>query len=322
MASLALGATGAGRLGITTGFEPKYTPGLIVRCGVTPTVPPADGVRAEPLTAQVTPGRADGGRAAGVLDAHLPGRRAVPVPRALPADTLDADPLLRRLRRPRTVGVAGTLNTGTVLIANLVRWAVAARAALTAGARRVGWATPGDGLDAERARRRTVAGDGALEAEVAKAPAVARTEARTVAVNAAEDAEAAIGPQVRAIDADVRVTIRIDRAQRRETTLLDVTAAAAAVGVSLPEVGLAVMTVVDAPVLLALLAFAAGLCQGAALIAAADGPEAPTAWLLLPLLLVALLLLGSGGQAEQTERPGEGGRQSASAGAGRRQGAG
>src|SRR5688572_12363429 len=73
MARFTLGPARAGRLGIAPGFEKSpHTPGLGIRCRMTAAVPRADGIRAEPLRAQITPGGAGGGCAAGVLHADRP----------------------------------------------------------------------------------------------------------------------------------------------------------------------------------------------------------------------------------------------------------
>src|SRR5688500_3418237 len=128
MALFTLGPARAGRLGIAPGFERSpHTPGLGIRRRMTPAVPRAGGIGAEPLGAQIAFGQAGGGGAAGVLHADLP---------------------------CSAVRVAETLYAVAGLVADLLFEAVIARAAPAADARQLltsNSALPVDRGDAERA---------------------------------------------------------------------------------------------------------------------------------------------------------------------------
>ena len=160
---------------------------------MTAAVPRADGIRAEPLGAQIAPGQAGDGGAAGALDAHIPSCRAVRVPRALPADVLDAE---RKARSPGAVRVADTLNaTAVLVIANLAGGAVDLIAACAAGARPHGvvHALLIDIGHAKRTRCRTVGATGALDAALVDADRLGRRLPRPRAIEVGDTLEAEFG---------------------------------------------------------------------------------------------------------------------------------
>jgi len=123
MTGFALGPAGAGRLGITAGFERSpHTPGPALRRRMTAAAGPAGGSCSEPLRAEIEPGCAGDGCAADALDTYIPGCCTVRVSRALPANVLDAE---GKVRSTGAVRVADTFNAVAVLfVADLAGVAV------------------------------------------------------------------------------------------------------------------------------------------------------------------------------------------------------